>query len=172
MDFENLTCAGIEPGEIVVTGDHVLNGYVDGRGDEETKFEVEDKVWHRTGDAGYLDETGRLWLLGRCEAKIDDERGELYPFAVECAASHRDDVRRAAVVLIGGKRILAIETDMADAADSIERSLAWANVDDVRVFNALPVDKRHNAKIDYPKLRAMIESTSSITSSGRRPLRK
>lgn len=60
-----------EIGEIVVTGQHVLKGYLDGRGDDETKFRVEEEIWHRTGDSGYLDEQGRLWLwnlseLGSC----------------------------------------------------------------------------------------------------------
>src|SRR5262249_11749714 len=41
------------PGEIVVSGDHVLSGYLHGRGDEETKFRVDGVLWHRTGDAGY-----------------------------------------------------------------------------------------------------------------------
>jgi acyl-CoA synthetase (AMP-forming)/AMP-acid ligase II len=158
VDFENHICARNEPGEIVVTGDHVIKGYVNGRGDDETKFKVDEHIWHRTGDAGYLDESGRLWLLGRCEAKIDDEHGELYPFAVECAASHRDDVRRSALVSIDQQRLLAIETDSVDAIEAVKTSLAWAELDDVRAFDALPVDKRHNAKIDYPKLRAILKT--------------
>src|SRR5205807_2602319 len=49
-----------EPGEIVVSGGHVLPGYLHGRGDEETKFRVDGVVWHRTGDAGHRDDRGRL----------------------------------------------------------------------------------------------------------------
>jgi len=37
-------------------------------------------------------------------------------------------------------------------------SVAWAQVDDVRFMAALPVDKRHNAKIDYPALRRVLGS--------------
>ena len=46
-------------------------------GDEETKITVGEHVWHRTGDAGYLDAQGRLWLLGRCSAKANDNDGVL-----------------------------------------------------------------------------------------------
>ena len=31
------------------------------------------------------------------------------------------------------------------------------HLDDIRVVNRLPMDKRHNAKIDYPALHAMLE---------------
>lgn len=97
------------PGEIVVSGDHVLPGYLHGRGDEETKFRVDGVVWHRTGDAGYLDARGRLWLLGRCSARIRDAAGELYPFAAETAVYQDPAVRRAAAVSHRGRRILAVE---------------------------------------------------------------
>ena len=76
-----------QPGEIVVSGDHVLPGYLDGVGDSESKIHVDGRVWHRTGDAGYVDDRGRLWLLGRCSAKVSDSHGVVYPFAVEAAAS-------------------------------------------------------------------------------------
>ncbi|HEX4948836.1 MAG TPA: AMP-binding protein [Blastocatellia bacterium] len=140
-----------EPGEIVVTGDHVLSGYLHGQGDEETKFRVGGKVWHRTGDAGYLDTQGRLWLLGRCAAQIADARGTLYPFAVECAASHHPNVQRAALVQWQGRRVLTVELQTPDL-DGLCEDLAWAGIDEIRVLKNIPVDKRHNAKVDYPAL--------------------
>ena len=81
--FDAITQPPEAPGEIVVTGAHVLQGYLYGQGDAETKFRVGDSVRHRTGDAGYLGRDGRLWLLGRAELRIRDARGVLFPFAVE-----------------------------------------------------------------------------------------
>ena len=89
-----------EPGEIVVNGEHVLSEYLNGCCDEENKFNVAGARWHRTGDAGYLDDRGRLWLLGRCSACIEDCHGTLYPFSVEHAALQHDCVRRAAAASI------------------------------------------------------------------------
>ncbi|HEV8378904.1 MAG TPA: AMP-binding protein [Tepidisphaeraceae bacterium] len=146
-----------QPGEIVVHGDHVLRGYLNGIGDQETKFRVGSRVWHRTGDAGYLDDRGRLWLLGRCEARIEDNRGELYPFAVECAAQEHPAVRRAALVAVGGQRILAIECSEEMNMAELQKSLAWAQLDSIRNLKDIPVDKRHNAKVDYPELRRLME---------------
>jgi acyl-CoA synthetase (AMP-forming)/AMP-acid ligase II len=146
-------------GEIVVTGGHVLQGYLHGRGDAETKFRVGDTVWHRTGDAGRFDAHGRLWLLGRCAAKIEDRHGCLYPFAVECVAQEQSGIRRAALVADAGRRVLAIEPEGALAAtalQSLREQLAWAQIAAVRSFPALPVDPRHNAKIDYPALRRLL----------------
>ncbi|MEO5959567.1 MAG: AMP-binding protein, partial [Opitutaceae bacterium] len=85
-EFEDDALRAGEAGEIVVSGEHVLKGYLGGIGDEESKFFVGETSWHRTGDAGLRDERGRLWLLGRCAARIDDARGRLYPFGVECVA--------------------------------------------------------------------------------------
>jgi len=142
-------------GEIVVSGPHVLPGYLHGRGDKETKFWVGETLWHRTGDAGYLDEQGRLWLLGRCAAKIEDKQDPLYPFAVECAVSFWPGVSRSALVAHRGQRLLALElSETAPPPDlsALHASLGWASLDDLRLLKQIPVDKRHNAKVDYPAL--------------------
>lgn len=139
-----------EPGEIVVSGDHVLPGYLDGVGDEETKFRVDGVVWHRTGDAGKLDDHGRLWLLGRCGAVIRDARGELHPFAIETMLSFSPAIRRSAVLAVNGRRVLVVETENATVPAAPE------GIDEVRRLDRIPVDRRHRAKIDYPELRRVL----------------
>lgn len=149
--------APMETGEIVVSGEHVLQGYLDGEGDSETKFPIDETIWHRTGDAGYLDHDGRLWLLGRCAAKVSDARGDIYPFAVECVAMSFPFVRRCAFVLHEGKRLLAVEGDLSGSnAAPLRQALEWAKIDELREMKAVPVDARHNAKVNYPKLRKLL----------------
>ena len=134
-------------------------GYLGGRGEEQAKWHVEEQVWHRTGDAGYLDETGRLWLLGGAEAKLQDEGGTIYPFAVECAASRIQGVVRSALIQQGSKRVLAVQCSgvtHGDLQTTLMRDLAWARIAEIRFFPRLPLDKRHNAKIDYPALRELL----------------
>lgn len=148
-------------GEIVVSGEHVLQGYLDGVGDDETKIRVGGRTWHRTGDAGYLDDRGRLWLLGRCSAKATDSRGVLYPFAVECAAGEHPLVHRAAFVARKGQRVLAIEPRRpGDIASDLQQRLAWAQLDRIVTLDRIPLDRRHNAKVDYPKLLALLDRLS------------
>ncbi len=147
-----------EAGEIVVSGAHVLRGYLGGQGDADTKFDVDGERWHRTGDIGHLDTRGRLWLLGRAGARIVDARGELYPFSVECVAGMLPGVRRSALLAQEGRRILAVEGDTPelDLAE-LENALAWAQLDAVLRLHRIPVDKRHNAKVDYPALIALLK---------------
>lgn len=159
-DFERVTMRTGEIGEIVVTGKHVLKGYLDGRGDEETKFRVEGEVWHRTGDSGYLDEQGRLWLTGRCQGRIADERGIVYPLQVEGAAHAMFDLKRAAFAECRSRRLLIIEPGRGfteECSRALQAKLNWARLDGVISLDQIPVDRRHNAKIDYPALARLIE---------------
>jgi acyl-CoA synthetase (AMP-forming)/AMP-acid ligase II len=156
-EFANEVLPTGRVGEIVVAGDHVLKGYLGGLGDTETKFRVDGEVWHRTGDAGCFDEGGRLWLQGRCAARLDDGRGELYPFGVECVAMIFPEVRRAAVLAHKGKRVLAVEADRGKILEKkLLDSARWALIDEIIFVDAMPVDRRHNAKIDYGTLRAWL----------------
>lgn len=158
-DLEAITHSTAVPGEIVVTGAHVVRGYLGGIGDEETKFSVDGVIWHRTGDVGYLDERGRLWLLGRADAVIEDARGTLHPFAVECAAREVLGVRRVAALAHNGKRLLILEgpdEQGTNAQRAVPDALAWARLDEVVTLRKLPMDRRHNSKVDYPELRRLL----------------
>ncbi|MCC6458759.1 MAG: AMP-binding protein [Caldilineaceae bacterium] len=151
-------------GEIVVTGSHVLTHTGPGDDPALTKIRVGEQIWHRTGDAGYWDEQGRLWLLGRCSARIDRTHPDglqesLYPFAVETAAHTFPSVKHAALVAQGNRLLLALELYTPQEADwltELKQTLAWARLDELRILPHMPVDKRHNAKIDYPALRRML----------------
>ncbi len=94
-EFDSLCLPSGQAGEIVVSGPLVQRGYMSPDDDAETKIRVSDAVWHRTGDAGYCDEQGVLWLLGRCGAKIEVNGRQVNPFAVEAAASLLPQVHRA-----------------------------------------------------------------------------
>ena len=146
------------PGEIVVSGPHVIRGYLRGRGDAETKFDVAGIHWHRTGDIGYFDARGRLWLLGRCNAVVIDARGTLYPFAVETAALGVAGVRRAALASMDGERWLLLERLAGSKPDlsALRECLRWAALDRLELVTAIPIDARHNAKVDYTALAALV----------------
>jgi len=157
--FDAERAAPEAPGEIVVSGPHVVQGYLDGRGDAETKFDVDGVRWHRTGDLGYFDARGRLWLLGRCSGLVTDARGTLYPFAVECAALGVTGVRRAALAASGGRRLLLVEPLPRGPAldlEDVRRRIAWAALDRVVQVDAIPMDARHDAKVDYAALERVV----------------
>lgn len=147
-------------GEVLVSGAHVVPGYLDGVGDAEAKVRRAGRVWHRTGDLGRFDGEGRLWLVGRIGTAIQDARGAVYPLAVECALSFEPAVARSALANVDGKRVVALELQERFEADipSIRQQLCWACVDEVRVVTRIPVDRRHNAKTDYPALNRLLGS--------------
>lgn len=156
-EFSERCRAPGEPGEIVVSGAHVLEGYLDGVGDEETKFRVGGTTWHRTGDAGRLDEQGRLWLLGRCGEVIRDGRGIVYPFSIETSLSFSRPEGRHAVLAHRGERLLVTDSNLPISDDQV-RSFG---IDRLVRIPRIPLDRRHRTKIDYPLLRRLLESSSS-----------
>ena len=151
-EFEKLKLHN-QAGEIIVTGKHVQKAYLDGNS-HNTKIKVDDQIWHRTGDAGYLDDNGQLWLLGRCSAKILKKERAIYPFSIEAAAMTFEKVKRAAVIEIEQKIILVIECLQNSAAKTCQQLKQQLNdIDEVRVVEKIPMDKRHHSKVLYDELR-------------------
>lgn len=149
-------------GEIIVTGAHVLKGYLGGHGDRENKIKLPDTTWHRTGDAGWLDPAGRLWLLGRCSAAIPRKNAlPLYPFGIECAAMENASIERCALVLHQEKITLCIQFAKQAPATGQAELLARLHplgVEQILPLPRIPVDHRHNAKINYPALRQSLSA--------------
>lgn len=138
--------------EILVSGPHVVKGYLNPLHDSATKVRDGDTVWHRTGDAGRVDGDGRLWLLGRKEAG----EGSGYPFSYEVAAQSNKGVRHAAYLMHRGKSVLVVEAAPGGAGDALE-TLAGKFPGTRVVEGKVPLDRRHNSKVDYARLRGMLE---------------
>jgi len=148
--FAQITVSPGEPGEICVTGPHILT-----IPHSLHQFTLNGQRWHRTGDLGYQDPQGRLWLLGRVVGLIKDERGLLYPWAVEAVANDWPGVMRSAVVSQRGQRVLYVQWlwgyQPQDYA-GLKAQLTWAKLDRIAPMAKIPVERRHGAKIDYPRL--------------------
>jgi long-chain acyl-CoA synthetase len=82
-----------ETGEICVRGPQVMRGYAGG-GDSG----IDGDGWLHTGDLGYLDEAGRLYVAGRCKEMIIVCGFNVYPREIEELLLLRPDVAEAAVV--------------------------------------------------------------------------
>lgn len=138
--------------EILVTGDHVNKGYLGGIGDSDNKLPLEGRIWHRTGDAGHLDAEGNLWLRGRLSGKA----GPHYPFEIETPARQWPGARRAALVALDEKPVLAIEGDEAHRA-TWRSAAAVLGIDQVILIPQMPLDRRHQSKIDLPALKNYLQ---------------
>ena len=170
-DLEQGICEIGEIGEILVSGHHVLKQYIDNpdanRENKIVRSDVEatKSIWHRTGDCGYQDQQGRLWLSGRVKDVIHFNGNTLQPFPIEQQLDQDKDIQRAAVISHDDEVCLFIQlinTKLVNQDALIRRVNAIAteffspmglsHVRYCKVVN-MPVDGRHNSKVDRPLLR-------------------
>ena len=145
QEFKYLQTKGI--GEIVVCGKNVLSVYVGGYGDAENKFAVDGVKYHRTGDLGHIDKDGKLWLRGRKNEPFLNIEASLHMQLV---------IGKTAVFKQGKKTILVLENKCNYTVEQIQNVINFAKIDEVKYVKSIPVDKRHNAKVDYNKLKEML----------------
>ncbi len=153
-----------EVGEIVVSGKHVLKEYY---GSHSSKWVAESKIfegdvcWHRTGDAGFLGQDGRLYLVGRCSQVIEHVSKPIYPFLVEEQLRNLDGVSGGTVMKLEGSLIYFIELNEEVKLNESVRLQIERQIDELNLpqglvfFLQLPRDPRHFSKIDYGKLKLM-----------------
>ncbi len=84
-----------QPGEIVLRGPQVMNGYWNRP--EETAHAMRGGFYH-TGDAGYLDPDGYLYIVGRTKEMIISGGENVYPIETENCLSKHPAVAQAAVL--------------------------------------------------------------------------
>lgn len=164
-EFEASCRPHSEPGEIVLQGDRFITRTLNELGDEPMNFRVGEQQWHRTGDAGYLDSQGRLWLLGPCQDCIQDKFGVIYPLTVECAVDYNREVQRIAFFSYRYQRTLVVEMSDKSGAQALSQrslssvleSLQWANVEALRVVEKIPMDQRHPRRVDRVALERILD---------------
>ncbi len=152
-------------GEILVTGPQVVKRYFDGLGD--TKILMDGMIWHRTGDVGYFDNAGKLWLTGRRPLAVTKTDTTImgkkttqktidlsYAQVVEAVAMGNSMIERAAFVLLDGQTKLFVQpkrNKSFNQAETIDK-ISWAEITNVKKMTVIPVDSRHRSKIIYQKL--------------------
>jgi acyl carrier protein len=87
----NLLSSG-EVGEIVIQGANVTSGYLNGPESCDESFE---RGWFRTGDQGYLDTDGYLFITGRLKEMINRGGEKIAPLEVEDVILHHRAVAEA-----------------------------------------------------------------------------
>jgi acyl-CoA synthetase (AMP-forming)/AMP-acid ligase II/pimeloyl-ACP methyl ester carboxylesterase len=116
-------------------------------------------TWHRTGDVGHIDGEGNVWIEGRMVHVIRSARGSITPVPLEIAAEALPNVVRAAAVGVGPtdvqQIVMVVETvnGTEGPADTeltlaVRVALAPLTIASVWITKRLPVDIRHNSKID------------------------
>ncbi len=84
-------------GEIQARGPNIFKGYWND--DARTREAFTEDGWFRTGDLGYLDEKGRLYIRGRSKTMILGASGEnIYPEEIESLINQIPEVAESLVV--------------------------------------------------------------------------
>jgi acyl-CoA synthetase (AMP-forming)/AMP-acid ligase II len=150
-------------GEVVVAGDHVCVGYY--KNDSaftENKIQEGQRVWHRTGDLGRTDPQGRLWLVGRLHNAIHRDQDIVFPVRPEQILRQVEGIQTGAYVgmpdaTLGEAAWIAYSTQKDQKVDlnSLKRLFEESGipVDRLVEVDRIPMDPRHNSKVDYKALR-------------------
>jgi long-chain acyl-CoA synthetase len=116
-----------EVGEIEFRGPSVIPGYWENP--EATAEAIDNEGWLATGDLGYLDEDGYLFLVDRKKDLILRGGYSVYPREVEEALYEHPDVLEAAVVGLPdetlGEEIAAVVVVRPGASPSADELRAW-----------------------------------------------
>jgi acyl-CoA synthetase (AMP-forming)/AMP-acid ligase II/acyl carrier protein len=94
LDVEGRYLPSGEPGEIALRGPTITRGYLNDAAATQSAFR---DSWFRTGDLGYLDPDGYLFIVGRIKDIIDRGGQKVAPPEVEEALLRHPDVVEAAV---------------------------------------------------------------------------
>lgn len=131
-----------ETGEILVKGDNVMLGYY--KNEEATKEVFTEDGWFRTGDIGYVDKDGYIYITGRKKNVIILSNGKnVFPEELEEHLSHCELIKESVVIgradesgeiaitalihpdleKLEGKTDDEIEATIRDAVNDINREL-------------------------------------------------
>lgn len=164
---ELVTAEG-EVGEIVVAGPTVSPRYHQlPEANVRMKILDGERVWHRTGDLGWIDGQDRIWFCGRKSQRVHTAGGPLFSVQWEGVFNAHPEVYRTALVGVGPaaeqEPVLCVEPHAGVPAAEYERitaelrNLADANeltrgLSQILFHPGFPVDIRHNAKINREEL--------------------
>ena len=179
LRIEPLAGSG-ESGEIVVSAPWMSAGY-DGlwaTTDQARTVDERGVEWHRTGDVGHLDAEGRLWVEGRMAHVVDTAGGPVTPVPLEVSVALATELR-CAIAGVGppGCRQVVVVVERegkaglagTDVDRSVREALTPQPVAAVLTVPKLPVDRRHNSKIDRTRLGRWAEAVLAGGSAPRRP---
>ncbi|MEM7374225.1 MAG: AMP-binding protein [Bacteroidota bacterium] len=146
-------------GEIIVSGPHVLTRYINHpEALRRNKIFLDDQVWHRTGDAGYLDDSGKLYLTGRCHALIRHKKRYYAPFLYENFFKQMEGVGSGTILEAGQGILAVVELQEQSQRERIRSRIDFEGLpyDRLVFLHKIPRDPNHHSRIDYQALRELL----------------
>ncbi len=136
----------IVDGEIQLKGETLFIGYYK---DETATKEAFDGDWFKTGDLGYIDNDGLLYITGRKKNLIILSNGKnVAPEELETKVSDFPEVKEVLVYGENDRIVAEIFTDVPDAESSIKEKIAALNRQ-LSSFKQIAVTRFRNS--EFPK---------------------
>ncbi len=150
-----------EIGEVIVTGDFVGKKYYKSpEAFKKNKIVENENVWHRTGDHGYF-EDGILYMMGREHNIVFENDKKWYPLQIEPIIDAMNEVEKSAIFQyrfneIGVLIKLKNGVSQYDVRHEINQVISSIGISPkvVHFVKDIPVDPRHNSKIDVHAIKA------------------
>ncbi|PXW78745.1 D-alanine--poly(phosphoribitol) ligase subunit 1 [Ruegeria sp. P4] len=157
------------PGEVELSGPQIVSGYIPADHPANRAFSMRDGAQcYRTGDLGYVDAAGHLFLLGRADRQVKWNGNRIELDEIERAAHGLDLVHNAACLPVredGQLRDIVLFVQPASGAHLSATSCAQALAArlpqtmiprDIRLMERLPVTV--NGKVDSQALLAQLNA--------------
>jgi len=159
-----------EIGEITIKGPNVSQEYLnDNNSDLRSKIfdRASGLYYHRTGDLGRIDKSGRVWFYGRKSHRVVTNNTILFTITSEAVYNMHPSVSRSALVGVSRDNssckipVICIELKKGfrSSGELKEEIIKLGNqypitrnIDQILFHKKFPVDPRHNAKIYREKL--------------------
>ncbi len=146
-------------GEIYIKGPNVMKGYY--KNEKLTKEVLTDDGWFKTGDLGYLDEDGYLYIKGRSKSMILGPSGEnIYPETIEEKFNAHPLVQESLVVQVDGRLeawiypdYSALESKIEGRSESEREAIMREILDDIcrEVNKKLPSYSKISRCVEHPE---------------------
>jgi acyl-coenzyme A synthetase/AMP-(fatty) acid ligase len=174
-DWDSIISPANTPGELIVAGEHVCKTYFENNDAfYKTKIiDIDNTVWHRTGDIVTLDTNNNIIMLGRKHTIIGSKNGIIYPIIAETLIKKHPNIIDAAIVNIAPSYKKPIIIFAITPKKNISKGILKKEIkkkckknniyiDKIKFVTQIPRDHRMHSKIDYTALAKILRKQYAI----------
>ena len=141
-------------GEVLIRSKTLMLGYYeDEKATKDAIFEENGQRWFRSGDIGYLDKDGFLYITGRCKNVIVTQNGKnIYPEEIEMLLSNIPEIKEC---MVYGK------TDEKEDKELIISAKVIPNYEEIEEKHGKNLTEEQIYKIIWEKIKEVNKSLTS-----------
>jgi len=160
-------------GEIIVSGPMVTKGYYKNKtatiNSKLTETSTK-KLYHRMGDLGYFDDDENLWFCGRKKDSFISKNYTFHTANIEAIFNSILEVKKCAIIRTDNLNLVTLIIEPNSEKLSLIQEKVFKKIDkllipidEVLIYNTpLPVDNRHNTKIERHILKKELDDNNYL----------